>query len=281
VAVNISKMEATARKLFLGSKVYSPLRSSYQFLFDRPRFEHRQRMRRFYSSFVKKGDLVFDVGAHVGRTAEIFCDLGAKVVSIEPNPHCCEHIERLAKVRDIHVENCAAGDVPGRLKLRICQDSVISTVVEAWYEEARRSPIHRNAQWLESLDVKVVTLDQLAERYGVPAFVKIDAEGYDDHVLRGMSFRPCALSFEYNRLLPEAAGRCFETPVLARGYEFNFIRGLDLNTLSEEWLSGPELSKRLSDFAAHEEYGDVLARARGQSDSAEQSAFMKQTDRPL
>lgn len=218
---------------------------------------------------MRKGDLVFDVGAHVGRHAEIFTDLGAKVVSIEPNPSCCEQLARLAKVRDIHVENCAAGDAPGKIKLRICQDSVISTVVEAWYQEARRSPIHQDAQWLESVEVDVVTLDQLARRYGIPTFVKIDAEGYDDHVLRGMSFRPRALCFEYNRLLPEVAARCFETPALSDGYVFNFSRGLDLKNASENWMSGRELRKQLSEFAADEEYGDVYARSTALTDGTE------------
>ena len=121
-------MEATARRLLLGSRVYPPLRLGYQFLFDRARFANRQAMRRFYSAFVRKGDLVFDVGAHVGRHAELFTDLGAAVVSIEPNPSCCEQLRHLAKIRNVRVENCAAGDAPGKLKLRICQDSVISTV---------------------------------------------------------------------------------------------------------------------------------------------------------
>jgi FkbM family methyltransferase len=203
-----NRIEAAARELLLGSRVYAPLRFGYQFLFDRARFAHRLGMRRFYASFVRKGDLVFDVGAHVGRHAEVFTDLGAKVVCLEPNPSCCAQLTRLAKVRDIRVENCAAGDIPGKLNLRICQDSVISTVVEAWYEEARRSPLHKDAQWLESVEVGVVTLDQLAERYGFPTFVKIDAEGYDNHVLKGMSFR-----LEYNRLLPQTAERCLETPL--------------------------------------------------------------------
>jgi FkbM family methyltransferase len=254
-------MESAARRLLLGSRVYAPIRSGYQFLFDRARFAHRLEMRRFYEIFVQKGDLVFDVGAHVGRHAEIFTDLGAKVVSIEPNPSCCAQLDRLAKFRDIHVERCAAGDAPGKLKLRICQDSVISTVVQAWYEGARRSPLHQDAQWLESVDVDVLTLDRLAKRYGTPAFVKIDAEGYDDRVLMGMSFRPRALCFEYNRLLPEVAARCFDLPALSSGYVFNFSRGVDLKFASEEWMSGQELRGRLSDFAANEEYGDVYARS--------------------
>ena len=257
---SIGRLEATARRLLLGSRVYPQLRLGYQFLFDRARFDHRHAMRSFYSSFVRQDDLVFDVGAHVGRHAELFTDLGARVVSIEPNPVCCEQLTRLAKVRDVHVENCAAGDAPGKLKLHICQDSVISTVVEAWHESATRSPLHKDAQWLETVEVDVVTLDQLAERYGIPTFVKIDAEGYDDHVLRGMSFRPRAVSFEFNRLLPQTAERCFETPVLSHGYEFNFSGGLDLKYVSGNWMSGQELSKRLSDFAAEEEYGDVFAR---------------------
>jgi FkbM family methyltransferase len=257
----MSKLEVAARELFLGSRFFPSLRSGYQFLFDRARFLHRLDMRRFYASFVYNGDLVFDVGAHVGRYAEIFTDLGAKVVAIEPNPRCCEQLARLAKIRDIQVESCAAGDAPGKLKLRICQDSVISTVADAWYEGARKSSIHRDAQWLETVDVDVLTLDQLANRYGIPTFVKIDAEGYDAHVLRGMSFRPRALSFEYNRLLPEVAVHCLETPALSTGYLFNFSRGLDLKLVSDDWISGQEIGGLLSAFAAEEEYGDVFARS--------------------
>jgi FkbM family methyltransferase len=183
------------------------------------------------------------------------------VVSIEPNPRCCEQLRRLAKVRDVHVEHCAAGDAPGKLKLRICDDSVLSTVAEDYYQEASKSPIHKDAHWIESVDVDVVTLDQHAERYGTPAFVKIDAEGYDDHVLRGMSFRPKALTFEYAHILPQVAARCFETPILSSGYEFNFSCGLGLNYASEKWLSGKELRERLPELVGSEIYGDVIARS--------------------
>lgn len=262
----MSKLEVAAREILLGSRLFPPLRSGYQFLFDRARFAHRLKMRSFYAPFVQKGDLVFDVGAHVGRYSEIFTDLGGRVISVEPNPRCCAQLLRLAKVRDVRVENCAAGDTPGNLKLRICEDSVLSTVAEAYYEEARRSPVHRDVRWLDSVEVKVVTLDQLAHRYGVPSFVKIDAEGYDDHVLGGMTFRPRTLIFEYAQILPEVALRCFETPVLSSGYEFNFSRGLELEYVSHDWMNGQDLCKRLSDFVGNEAYGDVIARSTAPSD---------------
>ena len=37
-----------------------------------------------YRRFVNRGDLVFDVGAHVGHRAASFARLGARVVAVEP-----------------------------------------------------------------------------------------------------------------------------------------------------------------------------------------------------
>jgi len=216
-------------------------------------------MRRFYAPFIQKGDLVFDVGAHIGGYSEVFADLGGRVISIEPNPRCCEQLRRLANVRDVRVEHCAAGDVPGKLNLRVCEDSVLSTVAEDYYEEAKRSSIHKGVRWLDSVEVEVVTLDQLAQRHGIPTFVKIDAEGYDDHVLKGLSFRPKALIFEYARILPEVAARCLASPLLCNGYTFNFSRGLELNYASETWMTRQELCERLSELVGNENYGDVIA----------------------
>ena len=39
-----------------------------------------------YRRFVKRGDLVFDIGAHVGDRVAAFRRLGAKVVAVEPQP---------------------------------------------------------------------------------------------------------------------------------------------------------------------------------------------------
>jgi hypothetical protein len=41
-------------------------------------------MDRLYSRFVRPGDLVFDIGAHVGDRVASFRRLGAHVVAAEP-----------------------------------------------------------------------------------------------------------------------------------------------------------------------------------------------------
>ena len=43
-------------------------------------------MDRLYGQFVRPGDLVFDVGAHVGDRIAAFRRLGARVVAVEPQP---------------------------------------------------------------------------------------------------------------------------------------------------------------------------------------------------
>ncbi len=43
-------------------------------------------MDRLYRQFVRPGDLVFDVGAHVGDRVASFQRIGARVVAVEPQP---------------------------------------------------------------------------------------------------------------------------------------------------------------------------------------------------
>ena len=46
----------------------------------------QRRMRRFYSAFLRPGDLAFDVGAHAGNRVRAWRALGARVVAVEPQP---------------------------------------------------------------------------------------------------------------------------------------------------------------------------------------------------
>jgi FkbM family methyltransferase len=253
-------LEKSARNLLYGTALFSPLRSAYQHVFNRQKLLVRRKIRDFYENFVRRGDLAFDIGANVGSYSEVFCELGAKVVAVEPNPQCCQNLRRLAHASPLYVENCAAGDLPGKATLRICEHSGLSTLTNDWHEASQQSPANRDAKWTGTLEVEIITLDQLAGRYGVPDFVKIDAEGYDDQVLRGMSFRPRALQFEFNRWLPAVALRCFDSPALASGYEFNYVRGLEMRLACESWVRGDELRVRLDALTGNEWNGDVLAR---------------------
>jgi FkbM family methyltransferase len=260
-----SRMEQSLRERFFGSSVFPIARTAYQFCFNRSKLENRRRMRSFYSQFVKQGELVFDAGANVGVYSEIFTDLGAKVVAIEPNPDCCRLLERLANRRSVTVESCAVGETFDRIVLRLSDNSELSSANPDWCAKVQRSSLHWNAHWVGEIEVEVTTLDRLAERHGIPSFVKIDVEGFDDRVMRGMSFKPNVLTFEFNRLLPEVAGRCLEAPVISSGYEFNFVHGGKLHCASSDWLDRCKFTERLDALAADDPSGDVIARRIGRA----------------
>lgn len=255
-----TRLERSARDLLYGTGLFFPVRSAYQFVFKREKVAFRRRMKHFYAAFVRRGDLVFDVGANDGVYTEVFSDLGGKVIAVEPNPRCCQNLKLLSRGHEVQVLNCAASDSPGRATLRICEEPVLSTLSDIWYEAARRSSLFRDVKWLGTMEVDLVTLDELAKRFGVPSFVKIDVECYDDRVLQGMSFRPAALSFEFNGMVPQVAMRCLEAPILLEGYRFNFMRALEMRLASECWMQADELRQRLECLEGKEEYGDVLAR---------------------
>ena len=48
--------------------------------------ERRAALDRHYGRFVASGDLVFDIGCHVGDRVAAFRRLGARVVAVEPQP---------------------------------------------------------------------------------------------------------------------------------------------------------------------------------------------------
>lgn len=216
-------------------------------------------MREFYEDLVRPGDVVFDVGANVGVYTEVFSQLGAKVVAIEPNRECCKAI-RAIRLKKIFVEECAAGREPGTAEFHLCEESTMSTVSQEWIDAVSKSELHKDANWLSTVTVPVKTLDMLAKSYGLPSFIKIDAEGYDDQVLAGMTFRPAALSFEFNRNAMDVAQRCLETPILMDGYLFNYTVGQLFSYRSENWLTGGEVFTMLEHYDLREEYGEVFAR---------------------
>jgi FkbM family methyltransferase len=262
MTVNKARIEEFARERFFGSRLFSPARTAYQFLFNRQKFSNRRHMLRFYSQLIRRDDLVFDVGANVGVYTEVFAALGAKVIAVEPNPRCCRVLQQLAQRLPVQVRQCAVADAPGKLTLQVCENHLLSALAPTVADAAERSPLHREAHWTDSIEVEVKTLDQLATVFGVPQFIKVDAEGVDDRVLRGMSFRPRIVSFEYYRHLPDVALRCMDTPVFASGYEFNYVQGVDMQFASKNWLPLGEFRAQLESLArGGEDYGDVIARS--------------------
>ena len=101
--------------------------------------------------------------------------------------------------------------------------------------------------------------DILAEKFGEPEFVKIDVEGFEINVLRGMSFRPRYLSFEFGARRKGPSTVCLEH-LGDRNYRFRPIVGRQYRFATPEWMDLAEAKSWLEDFSVDQaEYGDMFA----------------------
>jgi FkbM family methyltransferase len=233
------------------------VRNTYRALFNRKSAIEYANMRALYRKFIRKGDLVFDVGANVGEYAGVFSELGAIVIAVEPNPTCCKSLYEIARSRGIRVEGCAVGDKPGSALLHPCSETYFSTLNGEWLERTKSESTYSKVQWMEPFEVPVTTIDSLVRRHGQPKFIKIDVEGFEARVLRGMTFRPDALSFEFSAAVRNVALECID---LLPEYQFNAIEARSFDLIHPQWITSKEARRWLAAYSGNSQYGDVFAR---------------------
>jgi FkbM family methyltransferase len=218
-------------------------------------------MDQFYRGFVRRGDLVFDIGAHVGNRVASFRRLGARVVAVEPQP-AMVWVLRLFYGRraDIAIEAAAVGGEVGRTRMMINTDNpTVSTASSAFVSAARDAPGWENQHWRKSASVSVTTLDALIGKHGMPCFIKIDVEGFEEEALKGLSRPVKALSFEFTTIQREIAIACIKRCV-ALGYaRFNAALGESQSFVHADWVDGEDMIHWLAALPHAANSGDIYA----------------------
>lgn len=125
-------------------------------------------------------DFAVDVGANVGALTLAMARSVApegRVIAIEPTPRTAALLRRTSAMSGfddiIQVEECAAGQANGKALLSIAATSGHNSLL----------PLEKT---VGSVEVQVRALDEMLPDGALPALVKIDVEGYELEVWRGM-----------------------------------------------------------------------------------------------
>ena len=174
-----------------------------------------EKRRAFYSEFAVENDLVFDIGANYGNRIEPNLRNGCKVVAVEPQPECVNYLRKKYKDK-VSIENVGVGASKGVLDFHISSWSILSTFSDDFIQKTKESGRFSKSSWDKTIKVNLVTLDDLIAKYGSPQFIKVDVEGYEEQVFKGLTKKVKYISFEYT--LPEFADNLDRILVQLKSY---------------------------------------------------------------
>lgn len=229
---------------------------------------NRKKLLLFYSRFIKKDDLCFDIGANFGRRTEIFLKLGARVVAVEPQEECMKELQKkYGNNERVVLVKKAISDSDGEEELMISDSHTLSSMSKEWIDSVKSSDMFFVAtqafSWQKTAKVQVTTLDKLVKEYGEPAFCKIDVEGYEYKVLKSLSEPIKAVSFEFTPTQEFILSAITIVEHLASLGEikFNYTIGESISMVLNKWVGPDEISGILSSFSKKTAIsGDIYGR---------------------
>jgi len=250
--------------------LYHRLRTStihdlYRRVADKGWILSRDRQIDFYRRLLpelRHGDLIFDVGANEGLKTDLFLRMGARVVAIEPDETNQLILQdrfvkfRLAR-RPVVIVGKAVSDKNAMESMWIDgPGSAVNTLSQKWAtalsgNKARHTYGHCGLDFVKRRTVETTTLEELINVHGRPLFIKIDVEGYELNVIRGLRHAVPYLSFEVN--FPEFRPEGLQCVALLGGLavdgKFNYAVDCERGLALERWLDSNEFLRVLEQCA--------------------------------
>ena len=241
--------------------LYQRLRSSsihdlYRKIADKKWILARDRQIDFYRSLLPElryGDLIFDLGANQGSKTDLFLRMGARVVAIEPDETNQLILQerfvnlRLAPRPVVIIGKAVSNKNTTESMWIDGPGSAVNTLSQKWAttlrgNKTRHTYGHCGLDFVQRRIVETTTLEELIAEHGRPLFIKIDVEGYELNVIRGLRQPVPCISFEVNlpEFRPEGLQCVTLLGALAVEGKFNYAVDCERGLVLESWLNCAE-----------------------------------------
>ncbi|HYH81442.1 MAG TPA: FkbM family methyltransferase [Longimicrobium sp.] len=242
------------KSLLMGTPLYRPARALRRLLRGAEGWRREGETVAFYRALVPAGALAFDIGANVGEVAEALRRAGARVVAVEPQPECLAELRARCGGRGLVAIPGVVGRAEGTATLYLRPHHAASSLRRDWLGET-----------VGTLEVPMHTLAGLIDRFGVPAYCKVDVEGAEEDVFSTLPHPLPLVSFEYHRSGLDRAAACLERLTRGADAEVNLTHTGPLRFSLAEWVPAAEFRRTLESRLGGPDapsYGDIWVRTR-------------------
>lgn len=197
-----------------------------------------QEMIDFFKKFIKKGDLVIDIGANIGDTTVLMAlAAGSSGITLgfEPNPYVYKILEKNASLN-----KGKQNIVPLPYAITVKEEEFYYISSEASFANGGISPtknsIHGKFIYpdkIKGINLQVLLEQKYNDKLKNLSFIKIDTEGYDKEIIKSISgliekYKPAIVAESFKYSTPEEKVELYNV-ISQHEYEIFYFEDFNIN----------------------------------------------------
>ncbi|MDB5223966.1 MAG: FkbM family methyltransferase [Chitinophagaceae bacterium] len=197
-----------------------------------------QKMVDFFKQFIKKGDLVIDIGANIGDTTvpmALAAGPAGIALGFDPNPYVYKILEinaTLNKEKQTIVPLPYAITVKEEEFYYVSSEASFSNGGIATTKDSRHGNFYHHEK-IKGINLKAFLEENYSDKISGLSFIKIDTEGYDKEIIKSISdllatYKPTIVAESFGKSTNDEKLELYDV-IEKLGYELFYFEDFDID----------------------------------------------------